>query len=428
MSRIHEHTYDNGLKLVAEPVTGAQSLAMSFLLPAGVGHEPSDQQGVGTLLAEVICRGAGGLDAKAHSDALDMLGVDRGTGVGTAYLHVGATMIGQKLPDAFGLWADMVRRPTLSDESLEPARDLALQAIEAMEDEPQQKVFDVLRQRHYPAPFGRSPLGIRENIEAIQTAQVREYWRRCFVPGGSVLGVSGSFDWEQLKDLAGTLFDDWHGELAEPTREAAGPRSYHHVKADTTQVHIGLAYDAVEETDPDSILQRVATHVLSGGMSARLFTEVREKRGLCYSVHASYTGTRQHGAVLSYAGTTAARAQETLDVLSGEHRRLGEGVEQSEFERAIVGMKSRLVMQGESTSARAHAIASDQTIYGRPRTLDEVAAKVDGVTFEQVNDFVASHRPERMTLVTIGPETLSVPAAADPGAADSSAAALSEAP
>ena len=115
-------------------------------------------------------------------------------------------------------------------------------------------------------------------------------------------------------------------------------------------------------------------------MSGRLFTEVREKRGLCYSVFASYAGHKTYGAVLGYAGTTVPRAQETLDVLVAELKRLSQGVEPDEYERAVVGMKSRLVMQGESTSARARAIAGDQYVYGQPRTLDEWAAKVDAIT------------------------------------------------
>ena len=174
-------------------------------------------------------------------------------------------------------------------------------------------------------------------------------------------------------------------------------------------MHIGIAYDAISELDDNSILQRVATAVLSGGMSGRLFTEVREKRGLCYSVYATYAAQKQRGAVLSYVGTTAPRAQETLDVLIGEHTRLGDGISKDEFDRAIVGMKSRLVMQGESSGARAAAIAYDQHTFGRPRTLDERRAQVDAITLEKLVEYVAQHRPGAMTIVTIGPDKLNVP-------------------
>ncbi len=408
MSQIYQYQLSNGLWLVAEPIAGAQSLAMSCLIPAGVAYEPADQQGVAGLAAEMVCRGAGGLDAKAHSDALDQLGVQRGTSVSTFHLNLSATMIGSKLSEALPRLLDMIRKPALAESALNPSRDLAIQALDALEDEPQQKVFYELRSLHHPPPFGRSSLGLRAHLESLEVDQVRQFFRSFSVPGGAIVGFAGRFDWLQLKDQVQRLLGDWQGKIPEPQHQGTPSRGYKHVNASSTQVHIGLAYDAVPEPDPNSILQRVATAVLSGGMSGRLFTEVREKRGLCYSVFASYGGHKRYGVMLSYAGTTAPRAQETLDVLVGQLRGLSEGITSDEYERAVVGMKSRLVMQGESTSARAHAIAGDQYIYGRPRTLDEWAAQVDAVTVQRVNTFIKEHVPGHMTVVTIGPEELNL--------------------
>ena len=406
MGQIHRHDLDNGLVLVAEAVPGAQSLAMSLMTPAGVAAEPADRLGVAALLAEMLCRGAGELDAKAHSDALDQLGVQRGTSVETTHLRLGATMIGSKLAEALPLLTDMIRRPVLGADTLEPSRDLALQALDALEDEPQQKVFMELRQRHFPAPFGRSPLGCRAHLEQITLDQVSHYWRSALTPGGSILGFAGCFDWAQLKDQIGQLLGDWHGRSSDPTPREPAARSYKHHEADTVQVHIGLAYDAVPEPDDRSMLQRAAAAVLSGGMSGRLFTQVRERHGLCYAIHAIYGSNKHLGAMLSYAGTTAPRAQQTLDILIAELRRLSQGVDADEFQRALVGMKSALVMQGESTSARAGAISVDQYIYGRPRSLDERIDQVNAVTLAQLNAFVRDHPPGEMTVVTIGPEPL----------------------
>ena len=409
MNQIHQHQLNNGLWLVAEPIAGAQSLAMSFLTPAGVAHEPARQQGVATLATEMICRGAGGLDAKAHSDALDQLGVQRGTNVDTTHLSLAATMIGSNLAKALPLLTDMVRRPELSEASFGPSRDLALQSLDALEDEPQQKVFYELRKLHFPQPFGRSSLGVREHLESITAQDVREYWRQRFVPGGAVLAFAGRFDWPRLRGQVEDLLGEWTGDQPEATSAATADRGYKHLTAQTTQVHIGLAYDALPEPDERSILQKAAAAVLSGGMSGRLFTQVREKRGLCYSVFAAYAGQKRYGVMLGYCGTTAPRAQETLDVLTAELKRMTQGVEVDEFQRAVVGMKSRLVMQGESTGARVSAIAGDQYLYGHPRTLDEAAAQVEALTLERLNQFVREHPPGEMTLVTIGPQALTVP-------------------
>ncbi len=411
MSEIFQHQLDNGLWLVAEPIAGAGSLAMTLLTPAGVAYEPADQQGVGGLLAEMVCRGAGGLDAKAHSNALDQLGVQRGTSVQTHHLSLGATMIGSKLPEALPLLLDMVRRPNLEPGTLEPSRDLALQALDALEDEPQQKIFEQLRQQHHPQPFGRSSLGVREHLESITLDQVCQYWQQTVVPNGAILGFAGRFDWPELQAQVEQHLGDWRGQPPDQQDPTDAPRGYRHITTPSVQVHIGLAYDAVPEPDENSILQRAATAVLSGGMSGRLFTQVREKRGLCYSVFASYSGHKRYGTLLSYAGTTAPRAQETLDVLVEQLMQLSQGVDESEFQRAIVGMKSRLVMQGESTGARSSAIAGDQYIYGHPRTLDQLAARVDAITLDQLNGFVRANTPGHMTLVTLGPDRLEPPGA-----------------
>ncbi len=406
MRSIHTHTFPNGLTLLAEPMPGAESLAMSFLTPAGIAAEPPDRLGLSAMLAEIICRGAGGRSAREHSDALDTLGVDRSTANDMNHLRLSATMIGTKLPDALPLLADMIRAPAFDPAHLPPTRDLATQAIDALADEPQQRAFLELRQRQYPAPFGRSPLGDRDHLQQVTLDDLQAFARARFVPQGVILAFAGRFDWDALRGQVERLLGDWAGQAPDAVEAAAAPRGYSHLHADSAQVHIGVAYDAVKETDAQAVLQRAAAAVLSGGMSGRLFTEVREKRGLCYAVYAMYAGQRDRGAMLAYAGTSTPRAQDTLDVLTQELERLSNGVEPDEFERAIVGMKSRLVMQGESTAARAAAIAADQYTHGRPRTLDERAAEVDAVTLDDLNAFLAEHLPEDMTIVTIGPEPL----------------------
>jgi len=403
---LHEHRLDNGLQLVAEPIAGARSLALTLLVPAGVAVEPAEHQGASAVLSDMLFRGAAGKSARQWSDALDLLGVQRGSGAQTHHLRVGATMIGRHLRAALPLLADAVVQPNLEASAFEPSRELALAAIDALDDEPQQRVMLELRRRFNPAPLGRSPLGVREHLALMTAEDVRAFWQNRVVPAGAILGVAGAFDFDELRDCVARSFERWHGSAAPAAADAEAQRGYHHETAETSQVHLAVAYDAVAEPDPRSELQKAAVAMLSGGMSGRLFTEVREKRGLCYSVYAAYQGQQDRGGVVSYAGTTAARAQETLDVLVGELKRLSDGVARDEFERAIVGMKARLVMQGESTSARAAAIAGDLFLLGRARTLEESAARVDAVTLDDLNDFVRSHRPADLTVVTIGPRPL----------------------
>ena len=200
--------------------------------------------------------------------------------------------------------------------------------------------------------------------------------------------------------------DGWSGDEYPMDVPAPPPRGYLPVERDTAQVHIALAWDAPREAEADSALERLAITVLGGASSGRLFTEVRVRRGLCYSVGASYRGGREQGLSIVYAGTTPQRAQETLDVSLAEIQRIREGILPDEFESARVRLKSRLVMSGESTGSRAARLASDQDRLGRPRTLDELAAAIDAVDLDQLNRYLAVRSFGRLSLVTIGPAPL----------------------
>ena len=408
MSTIQQHRYKNGLSLLVEPMPGVASVGMSLLLPGGAADEPGDQLGVSTVLCEMMYRGAGDLDARAHTEALDQLGVKRGTEVRTHHLRLGASILDERLSAALPLLLDMVRRPHLSDEAFGPSRELAVQAIDALEDEPQQKVMIELKRHHLPEPFGRSAMGRRDHLEQLTADHVRDALTARSVSDGAILTFAGAVDFERVRDHVGELMDDWSGASDEPSETAPAEGGTHHVHAESAQQHIGVAYDALPERDPLSMTQRVGVAMLSGGMSGRLFTEVREKRGLCYAVMAQYAAARDRGSVFGYAGTTTQRAAETLEVLIAELKRVSDGVDDDEFQRAIVGLKSRVVMQGESTSARAGALSADQYVFGRPRTLDEVAAEIDAVTLKGLNEFLDTHRADKMTVLNIGPEPLNL--------------------
>lgn len=404
MPAIHTRTLGNGLTILVEPMPALRSASVSILSPAGIIRQPAGKQGAANLLAEMVARGAGGLSSRAHSDALDRLGVQRGVSCASRHLHVSARLLGSNLQAALPLLLSQVASPLLEEAALEPSRELCLQEFEALADDPQQRAMIALRQKHYASPFNRHPLGDKETLCSLTLGDVRAFWQSCAVPGGSILAVAGDADPDAVCQWAQAATAKWSGAIAPQALGLVPPRGLHHEEADATQCHIALACEAAIETAPDAILWKAAIGVLSGGMSGRLFTELREKRGLCYSVYASYAGAAEFGSVLVYAGTTAPRAKETHQVLVGELARLRDGITPDEFARAKVGMKAGLVMQGESSGARAASIANDQVVYGRPRTLEEKAAQVDALTFEQVDSFVRRTELKPATTVVIGPK------------------------
>jgi predicted Zn-dependent peptidase len=412
MAHITTRTLRCGMPLIVETMAGVKSAALCWLLPAGSAYDPADKEGLSTMWAELLLRGAGSRSSREHADAADRLGATRATELGTYTMRIGSTMLGERLLDALPLFVDMVRRPRMDEESIAPCRDLALQALESLRDDLQERAMLLARKRHYPAPFNRSGLGTPEGLKALTREDLVSGWQRLARPRQAILAVAGAVDADAVERALNDLLNGWSGETHEPATTAPPVRGYAHEDDASNQVQIILVHDAPPEGSDAAILERLAVSVLSGGMSGRLFTEVREKRGLCYSVSAGYRPDRDFGTVTAYVGTTPERAQESLDVLVAELQRLGtpEGrVTNDEFLRAKVGLKSNLVFSGESTGARAVALAADQRKLGRPRSLEELAQRVDAVTLDQLNDYLATRKLSNCTIQTLGPKALKPP-------------------
>ncbi|HVU86847.1 MAG TPA: pitrilysin family protein [Pirellulales bacterium] len=403
------HSFKNGLVLLGEPMEGVESAAFTIRVPAGTAYEPESLAGLSTLSCELALRGAGERDSRQFVTDLDNLGIERDANVSDAHTSFSGATLARNLFPALTIYADVLRRPRLPADQLSAARAVVLHELSGIEDDPAQKVILELRRRHFPSPWGRPSQGREESVKAVTLDDVRRYVAGSFRPNGAIVSVAGNFDWNAVRDLVAKLYEDWAPQPAsEPTLGKPGKR-WEHIEQESNQTQIGIAYSSVPYRDPDYFQAWGSVGVLSGGMSCRLFTEVREKRGLCYSVYASHQTLRDRAAVLCYAGTSSERAQETLDVTLGELVRLSKGIESEELGRLKARIKSGLVMQQESTSARSAAIARDWYYLGRVRTLDEVAALVDGLSRESINAFLAEHPPRDFTIVTLGPKPLEVP-------------------
>ena len=407
--RYFQHTFANGLTLLAEQMPGMQSAAMTFLVPAGAATDPVDRSGSATVLCDLVLRGAGQRDNRTLTDYLDSLGLQRSSTVGVHHTRFGCAAIADKVIEGLAAYADIVRRPHMPEDGFESARDLALQSLSGIEDEPRQKLMIKLREWHLPSPYGRNTMGQKDHLEKLTLDLSRADHGRRYHAKDAILSVAGHVDFEQLRGEVAKYFGDWDGQIDPPLEILPPPGNYHHEQQKSEQTHIGIAYPSVTEMDPNYYTARLAVEVLSGGMSGRLFTEVREKRGLCYSVWAGYSSLKDQGSILGYAGTSNERAQATLDCFVEELHRLEKGVTPAELDRAKIGLKASTIMQGESTSARAGAIAHDFFIRGRIRTLDEIKAAIDAVTVEMVNAYLKSHNAGPFTIVTVGPKELKLP-------------------
>lgn len=405
----HIHTFPNGLTLVGEPMN-KQAVAWNLLVPAGSATEPAGKDGLTSVLETVMMRGAGTRDARQLSDALDDLGIARGGGADVESTSFGGATLGLYLSEALELYADIVRRPRLPQDQWESARDLALQSLDSLEDAPSRKMFVQLRRNWFTSNHRRSPIGTREGLNSLSLEDLRADHAARFAPDGAILSVAGGFDFEAVKSQVEQLFGDWSGRaprLGEP--KIVDEPLFQHIEQDTAQQQIGVAHQGVPSTDADFYSFRLAGEILSGGMGARLFAEVREKRGLVYSVSASPASHRGIGYTLAYAGTTPERAQETLEVLLRELLKMREGVRSDELERAKIRLSSALIMGDESSRARAGAIARDFWMLGRVRSLDEIQAHINAVSPDSIRAMYERFPPENFSIVTLGPQHLERP-------------------
>lgn len=397
---------ENGMTLIGQPMPNVSSSAVTLNIPAGASFDPNHMQGAAAVLCEWTLRGAGGKTTRQLNEALDSLGCQHHESVRSHHLVFSFAQLGRNLPQALSLLADIIRRPTLDDSAFTSCRALIQQDLLSLEDDPGKKANMILRERYLPYPLGRCVYGNEESLVTLTAEDVRNHAAVHMGPRKSILSVAGNFDWDEFCQNAESLFGGWSRQDTTPLTLSAPAGGINHIQKDSAQTHIAFAYKSVPVSHPQFYAARMAEMILSGGMSSRLFTEVREKRGLVYHVSAQYLSLKEHAGMFVYAGTVPAKAQETFDVTVEQLRSIAEGIEEQEIERARTQLKSAMVMQGESTTARASALASDWYHLGRLRTLAEISKAVDDVTIDEVIAYANDFPARGFTILVIGPEMI----------------------
>lgn len=406
--RLDRHTLKNGMVLLGEPMEAVASVAFGFMLPAGAATLPDGCCGAGSIIADWIFRGAGDKDSRQLSDALDGLGLARSRSVGSSHITIGAALEAGNLSQALDLYAVIILRPSLRQDQFELARQLAVDGVLSLDDDPRHKVMLKLREQFYPVPLGRSPVGEVKELKALTAQTAERIVKEKFNLSQTIFAVAGKYDFDAVCRQMESLFDIGRQVGVEPVNLGPSAGEYTHIDNDGAQVHIGLMTETVKPTDEDYYNARVAVSVLSGGMSARLFTEVREARGLCYAIGARYHSLKDAAGIMCYAGTTPDKAQGTLDVIIEQFNKLSDGISEEEIQRAKVGLKSSLILSSESSSSRAGAIASDYYMLGRVRSLDEIKERIEQTSVDSVLGFLRNNKFKDFTVVTIGPEQVTV--------------------
>jgi predicted Zn-dependent peptidase len=405
---VHHATLPNGLTVLVETMPTVQSAAFALLVPAGSVYDPPGQNGTAAALADWCSRGAGARSSRELLAELDRLGIQGQESATAQHLVFRGACLADNLADAFQLYGDILLRPHLEEAEFDSVLSGLEHGLLAIEDEPRQKVMVELLRRCDPSPWGQPPEGTLADLENITPAAVRAHYARTVKPSGAILGIAGRVTLDEILPTIEAVFGSWTGTSEAAPASCNFAPGHEHLPLDSNQTHIGIAYPAVAYADPDYYAAWAAVNVLSGGMSSRLFTEVREKRGLCYSVYATLNTLKDRGEVMCYAGTMAERAQETLDVLRAELVRLGDGIGRDELDRCKARAKCSLIMSQESSGSRAASLARNWYHLGRVVTIDEVREKIEALTVQTVLDYAHAHPAEHFAILTIGPEKLLV--------------------
>jgi predicted Zn-dependent peptidase len=405
---IESHTLENGLTVLIQHMPAVQSAAYCLLIPAGSIYDRPGKNGTASITCDMLTRGAGDRDSRQLAIAQDSLGLQSGESVQAKHIKFSGATLKDNLPASLEILADIARRPHFSESQYAPAVSSVKHSLLSIEDEPRQKVMIELKRRCEGLPWGKPTDGSLEDLPNISLDDVKQHFESCFRPEETILGIAGNVDSTKTIETITKLFGDWKpGSEPEVEESPAGP-DRDHIALESTQTQIGLAYPSISIIDPEYYTAWAAVSILSGGSSSRLFTEVREKRGLCYAVYATLGSLRDSGHVLCYAGTTVDRAQETLDVMLQVINDLSQNITDEELNRCKAGAKSALIMQQESSSGRASRIARDWFLRDRVVTLDEIHDRLEEITPQKISDYLNSHPADQLTLLTIGPTPLEI--------------------
>ena len=381
-----------------------RSVALGLWVRTGSRNETPARAGVSHLLEHLLFKGTARFSAIEISERLDGLGaaVNAATGKETTHLH--ARFLDEHTEEVFDLLAEMLLAPTYPE--VDSEREVVLEEIAMYEDEPQDRVHDFLA----GAVFGKHPLGRRVLGEAgviasIPVPEIDAYHRGRYTGANVVVGAAGHLEHERIADLAGRLVSPptdgtEAGPVAEPDQSA---RVRFHEK-DTEQYHICFGAPGITRADERRYALTVLDSIFGGSTSSRLFREVREKRGLAYSIGSYNELYTDSGLIATYVGTREENIEEACSIIGAELERLRtEPVSAEELSRAKESIKGRLVLSSESTSARMARI-SRVTLFGLPSdTLDEMLVKVDAVSVGDLTELAAElYGAERLSAACVG--------------------------
>ena len=394
------------MRVVTEPIDGVRSIALGLWIGVGSRNEDPTRAGISHLIEHLIFKGTAEYSAWDIARIFDQMGGELNAATAKEYTLVHARFLDAHLDEAFAVMADMVARPLMAD--LDAEREVVLEEVALYEDSPSELIHDYLAETvFWEHPLGRQIIGTADTLRGLDESIVTAYHRQHYVNPAIVVAAAGNLRHERIVELAKRHFG---GVAAAPSTVSplAHPEARHDayfMRKDTEQFHVCLGAPTMARDDPRRFALSVLDTALGGSSSSRLFQEIREKRGLVYSVY-SYTSLyADTGLVAISFGSRPEGLAEVMELCTGELRGLAESLTDDEIERTKEQIKGQIVLSMESPSARMNRLGRSVLMELEIRTLDGMLAQVDEVDREAVVTLAREfYDVDTWSAVCIGPE------------------------
>ena len=398
-------TLQNGIRIVTERIPSLRSVAMGILVGAGSGNETEKESGISHLIEHLAFKGTTKRSAYEIAHALDAVGGKINAYTTKEYTVFYAVVLDRHIDIAIDVLCDMLRNSLFDPKAVELEKGVILEEIKMYEDTPDELIHDFFAEKIlHGHPIGKPTIGLEETVRSFRCKDIKNYLEKWYSPPNIIVALAGNIP-RKIEERLTPFLDTWKGKEVvslQPIPRIEGSISLK--KKGTEQVHLCLGVKGVSQIDEQRYPYAVLDNILGGSMSSRLFQEVREKRGLAYSIFSTSSPFRNFGISYVYAGTSRENLKQVIELILEEYRSIKKrGISREELERARECLKGTLVLGLESTSSRLSWLAKSEYYYDRTMTINEIFKKVDKIKRDDIirlaNQFF---KDEYLTLAVIG--------------------------
>ncbi len=399
-------TLPNGLRVLTETMPGIRSVAIGAWVDTGTRDETEREAGASHFLEHLLFKGSDRLTAREISERFDAMGAEANAFTSKDHTCFWARLLDDDLPEGLEILAEMLQRPAFREREIDSERQVVIEEINEAEDDHGDRVFERFTESVFAGhPLERPVLGSRESIRSMTPDDISGYWGRRYGAGSTVVALTGSVEHPDAVKMIEGLFGDWNGSLPDHEHAPIPHRSATSVLArPTEQAHLVLGGLGLDRADPRRWPFEVLNLILGGGMSSRLFTTIREERGLVYSVQSFRMAFADAGAWGVYAATTPDNAPEVIELVEHEIEAVvADGVSTAELDRAKGAMRGSLALAMEDANSRMVRLGRDEMVGAPHLSIDERISRIDAVTLDEVKEVAGQILTAPRVLSVVGP-------------------------